>query len=215
MGFESIFEALPGLAAYWSEIAAIEGRLYEQERHAVANAVTKRAAEFAAGRELARHALRSIGVEPVAIPVGERRMPVWPRGALGSISHSGSRVAVAVGRRENYRAIGLDLERERSVAGHLVDRIMTDGEQARYASTGTDPADIFSCKEAVYKSVNPEFAEFLDFHDVEVDIKDDRFVANCNPAKASAVWIAEGRGTIHRIDGYVATVFAIAAVAGR
>ena len=56
-----------------------------EERAHIAGASPGRVAHFALGRWCARQALVALGAEPVAIPVGERRQPVWPAGVRFSI----------------------------------------------------------------------------------------------------------------------------------
>src|SRR5205814_1840165 len=59
----------------------------ESESAAVLEAVARRRDEFLTGRTFARRALAELGCPATAIPVGEGRMPIWPDGYLGSISH--------------------------------------------------------------------------------------------------------------------------------
>ena len=69
--------------------AAIEGThgLLPEEAPAIARAIPKRQAEFAAGRRAARAALTTLGHPAQAIPVGDRRAPIWPQGTVGAITH--------------------------------------------------------------------------------------------------------------------------------
>src|SRR5258708_38693026 len=60
---------------------------YPEEMATVANAVDKRRREFATGRSCARDALRELGIEPGPILAGERGMPRWPPGVVGSTTH--------------------------------------------------------------------------------------------------------------------------------
>ncbi|MCV6604473.1 MAG: hypothetical protein OIF34_04145, partial [Porticoccaceae bacterium] len=54
----------------------------------VSKAVPKRQAEFLAGRHCAALALKSLGFENTEVQSGENRIPHWPQGAVGSISHT-------------------------------------------------------------------------------------------------------------------------------
>ena len=61
--------------------------LAPEEQNAVAGAVHKRQAEFAAGRTCARRAMAKLGVSIPALLLGANREPVWPRGIVESITH--------------------------------------------------------------------------------------------------------------------------------
>jgi len=205
----SLFASIARATTFWTEIAAIGGELLDDEGQYVSQAVRKRVIEFTAGRELARLALGSIGADPVSIPVNEDRTPVWPPGFTGSISHTDTRVAVAVCRTTDYSALGLDIERARSMPMHLVDSVLTDREKQKLADSALDTTLIFSCKEAVYKAVYPQCGEFLDFHDVEIDISDNRFTASCVTSKESSKWIEDGVGSLEMGENHLATIFSI------
>jgi hypothetical protein len=122
----------------------------------------RRRAEFLLGRRAARAALAAARIKGGPVLVDGRR-PVFPPGAVGSISHSGE-VAVAIaGSAARYRSIGVDLELYAPpIAGaHL---ILSDGERA-WVQSGTTPAQqehrllrAFSAKEAAYKALDPIIA---------------------------------------------------------
>ena len=87
---------------YWSE-----GRLSEVEvdlahlPEPLRAAAPKRQREFLAGRHCAAHALRTAGLpETVGL---QDRAPIWPKGAVGSISHSDARVVAVVSKRPRTR----------------------------------------------------------------------------------------------------------------
>ncbi len=204
---ERLFDHVSGVEAVWATIAAAAGDILEEEAQVVSNAVPKRVREFSAGRRLARHVLREIGTDAAAIPADPDRLPVWPAGFNGSISHTAERVAVAICRTNQYRGIGLDIETARSLDHDLIASVLTVEERRNYAQDDIDPTILFSCKEAVYKAVYPRFREFLELHDVEIDYRDDAFRANCRPGKASADWIALGRGFACLSHGHIVSVF--------
>src|SRR5690242_5958922 len=94
----------------WAAGPIVDGGLFAEEAAAVAGAVAARRAEFAAGRSAARRALAELGIGPVALPVGERRMPVWPTGIVGSITHCVGLAAAAVAWADDLAALGIDVE---------------------------------------------------------------------------------------------------------
>jgi 4'-phosphopantetheinyl transferase EntD len=206
---ETLFDPIEGVVAMWTSISSQHIELHQSERQSVVNSVPKRRLEFAAGRDLARRALTAIGQDPVEIPVGPERLPIWPAGVSGSISHTDSRVAVAICQTHCYRGVGLDIETERALSSDLVESVMTSDERQRYPLHTVDPAIFFSCKESVYKAVYARHAEFLDFHDVEIEYRDDQFTATCKAGKKSAAWISVGVGSISFSHGHIATIFLI------
>jgi 4'-phosphopantetheinyl transferase EntD len=157
-------------------IGAVAGRVWPDELAHVANAVDGRRAEFGAGRVLARRALASLGCADCPIPVGPDRMPVWPRGFTGSISHSRDRVAVGVGKMDEILAIGIDIEDAGRFRPELERRIALDHEIALYLDGRSQDARqsalavLFSVKEAFYKCQYAISRQFLDFHDVQAGI---------------------------------------------
>ena len=149
------------------------GQLFPMELEGIRHAVPKRRHEFATGRALAREALASIGYDPQPIPVDCHRRPVWPTGAIGSVSHSGSVCAVIVARTLDISSIGLDIEQTADVSGELMCRIARSEEIRRNRSKVSEhdlPACLFSAREAFFKAYHPVTDVFLDFHDVEITL---------------------------------------------
>jgi 4'-phosphopantetheinyl transferase EntD len=70
--------------------------------------------ELQNGRSYAKHALAMFGVHDVDLPVGSDRLPVWPTGFIGSITHtrrnSEGFCAAAVARSDEFLALGIDVE---------------------------------------------------------------------------------------------------------
>jgi 4'-phosphopantetheinyl transferase EntD len=79
---------------------------------AVARAVLRRRSEHLAGRRCAVRALAMhLGRDSVnvgMIGTGPHRVPIWPQGTIGSITHSGNYAAAAVGGSKRIRGIGID-----------------------------------------------------------------------------------------------------------
>src|SRR5262245_55392675 len=84
--------------------------LHPLEEPAVKNAVPKRRNEFATGRECVHRALASLGYPYTAVPSGNDRVPVWPAGVTGSVTHSPTLAVAAVSSQGTVRAIGIDIE---------------------------------------------------------------------------------------------------------
>ncbi len=136
--------------------------------------VLRRRREFAWGRHHAREALVRLGFAPVPILSRADRAPVWPLGAIGSISHSSSDCGAVVGRSSDVLALRLDIEDEEPLGADLLPIICTPAEieLSEWSGSRVGPKLIFIIKEAVYKSYGPATGEFLDFQDVSVRTND-------------------------------------------
>jgi 4'-phosphopantetheinyl transferase EntD len=131
--------------------------------------------QFALGRACAREALRQLG-GPGAAAIGraQGRIPRWPTGFVGSISHSRQRAAAAAAHARDYLGLGVDLERARAPSPALLRRILRPAERAALAALSGDPlaaafTALFAAKEALYKAVNPITGVYLGFQDAEVE----------------------------------------------
>ncbi|MGY8663507.1 4'-phosphopantetheinyl transferase superfamily protein [Bradyrhizobium sp. UFLA05-109] len=148
--------------------------LLSPEAKMLGNVSLRRQREFAWGRHHAREALRRLGFTPSAILSRGDRVPLWPLGVVGSISHSSSDCGAVAGRSRNVLALGLDIEDEEPLGADLLPIICTPAELQRreWSSNRFGPKLIFVIKEAVYKSYSPQTGEFLDFQDVSIRTRD-------------------------------------------
>ena len=145
---------------------------------AVERAVPARVAEYHAGRAAARSAMVALGLPPRPIPMGADRAPIWPEGVAGSISHTALTCVAAVGFRDTWAGIGVDLEEATSLDPLLVGEICTLKEQTWL---GHQPASerglmaklIFSAKEATYKAQYPLSGRLFGFEALELTIDRD------------------------------------------
>ncbi len=138
-------------------------------------AVLKRRREFTAGRVCARAALRRLGVVDFPLRAAPDRMPLWPPGIVGSLSHCGDCCGVAVAREGAVAGLGLDVERARPLEDRVVAVVCSEKERVRIATLRGMPAGlgamaVFCAKESAYKCHYPLARTFLDFHDVEIDL---------------------------------------------
>lgn len=147
--------------------------LFPEEQPAVARAVEKRRREFTTGRACARQALKRLGVEPVAIPNGERGEPLWPDGIAGSITHCNGYRACAVARTENVASLGVDAEPHEPLPDGVLEHVAFGAERAMVADRGAGVCLdrlLFCAKEAVYKAWFPLARRWLGFEDAELTI---------------------------------------------
>src|SRR5258708_36276243 len=101
---------------------------FPEEMAMVANAVDKRRREFATGRACAREALRELGIAPGPILAGERGMPRWPPGVVGSITHCAGYRAAAVAGSGDLMAIGIDAEPDAPLPDGVLDVVALPAE---------------------------------------------------------------------------------------
>jgi 4'-phosphopantetheinyl transferase EntD len=141
--------------------------LYAVEADAVRGAVAARVAEFATGRLAARTALAALGVSPTAVPVGPRRIPQWPAGVVGSITHCAGLVAAAVGWSADWWALGIDAEPAVALEDDVRDAVTTPVERADLSGP-LDATVVFCAKEAFYKCWSALDGAVLEFTDVEI-----------------------------------------------
>lgn len=137
-------------------------------------AVTKRKAEFIAGRIACRHRLESFG-NGERVRVNSDRSPAWPEGFTGSISHDGAIACAVVSPKDDEtHSIGIDLcvSMTDNDAVQVADNISTLEELNRFNDTSFLTMDalrlIFSSKESLYKAVYPLVKRFIDFKEVEI-----------------------------------------------
>lgn len=153
---------------------AEEHWLHPEEESCIVRAGAKRRREFSAGRSAARRALAQLGVEGFALLADADRVPRWPEGVVGSISHCAGCCAVAVVRRGRILSLGLDVELAEPLEDELLTRICTPRERER-ASTLAAPEGVdwgklvFSAKESAYKCYFPLARTLLGFQDMEIE----------------------------------------------
>jgi len=146
----------------------------EEERRAVAEAGESRRKEFLAGRSCARLALEELGVAAGPILRGERGLPAWPTGYLGSISHCKGLCLAVAARRADYVALGVDLERTDRLGAAAANRVVHP-EESRWAGSERERAGIlFSLKEAFYKAQFPRFGIHANFGDLAFAVDEGR-----------------------------------------
>jgi len=193
-------------------IADCDQTLFAEERVAIARAVEKRRREFAAGRNLAREALKRLGHAACAIPRNERA-PVWPEGTVGAISHSAELVVVCVAETDRYAGVGVDIERVGRVSDDIEARILTPSE------LGDDSVEDartlrFACKEAIYKAVNPIIGEYFGFQVVRIDLEPSgaagAFTAEPLEEGSFSAYVRSGAGRYRVVEGHQLAVFYLA-----
>jgi len=191
--------------------------LHPLERLAIATAQPARSREFAAGRNAARKAMAYFGLGDIEIPSSPDRCPVWPKGVVGSISHSRHFATAAVTRDKRLAGIGIDIEEPWvDNARDIVTRVLTAREISILKTLPDERVEqrlarVACCKEAAYKAVYPIVGEYFDFPDIEIDFERDlrTFYVRPGAELKSAHALRQGRGWIGSTSGQLVSIFVI------
>jgi 4'-phosphopantetheinyl transferase EntD len=153
--------------------AGVQHILHADETHDSETIVhPRRKEEFLLGRTAAHSALRQLGSEElVAVRRGARNEPIWPDGFTGSITHCYPWTVVAVARRQQIRAIGIDLENMERMKTEDVRGVICGPAELNWVAE-RDSVErltrLFSAKEAIFKALYPLCSRYFDFLDVEL-----------------------------------------------
>lgn len=151
--------------------------VHPEEAAHVERAVEKRKREFAAARGLARTLFARIGASTGPLLNGADRAPIFPAGAVGSITHTAGYCGVVVARDSDYAALGLDVEQAEPLKADLLRMILSEDERPDY-----DPSDVaaleraklvFSAKEAAYKAQYTLTRTYLGFSAMRIEVDDE------------------------------------------
>jgi 4'-phosphopantetheinyl transferase EntD len=141
------------------------------EEALIARAVDKRRKEFVTARHCARTALAELGEPPVAIMVGDRRAPVWPRGVVGSLTHCAGYRGAVVAYALQVRSLGIDSEPHEQLPDGVLESVSLEPERDWLTTT---PAGLhagrllFCAKETTYKAWFPLTGRWLGFEDAHI-----------------------------------------------
>ena len=166
----------PGVVAFELIGPARASDLYPQEHAETTTFGEKRRSEFSAGRLCAKLALAELGIVNFPLQINVDRRPRWPDDIVGSISHTHDYCAALVARTKDADAIGFDVERTERIGEELWDTLFTSRERERLATLSParrviEATIVFSAKEAFYKCHFARSPTWLDFTDVEIEIK--------------------------------------------
>lgn len=180
--------------------------LHPLEKSLVSHSVDLRCAEFGDARWCAHQALVELGIDDIPILRGDRGMPLWPNGVSGSLTHTDGLRAAVVARTDKVRSIGIDAEPAEPLPEMVLGSVARPGEHAqleRLRAGGVTCADrlLFCAKEATYKSWFPLTHRWLDFHEAEIDLRDDGTFISYLLVRPTPVPFINGRWKI--ADGYV------------
>ena len=207
-------------------VSAVQGDNYDtpllpEEECAVASAVEKRRREFAAGRACARNALAKLGMPEVAIPRGAHGEPVWPAGAVGSITHCDGFCACAVARRELIWSVGIDAEPNEPLPQGVLENVAHPAELESVLWLGAAEPSVrwdrllFSSKEAAYKALVVMTGWSSSFPDIGITFHADGKFSAAPHDSENRRWerITEYAGNWLVSDGLILTAVVVPAAA--
>ena len=135
----------------------------------------KRRAEFLAGRLCAQRALLRLQGRVSVPSIGPDRAPLWPNGAVGSITHSDNWAAALVAKQAQFFGVGIDMERYLSNEDgqKLAGALLTANERERLNGLTVEQfalmvTVIFSLKESLFKALYPLVGKHFYFEDAEL-----------------------------------------------
>ena len=195
MSYQPLFPELntPGFVAGWALLGDLQGELDPAEWQDISTASTARQRDFIAGRRLARAISTTLELPPHPLRRGEDRSPVWPCDRAGSLSHGKTLCAAAIGKRDEIRSVGIDIESVGRVEPKLWPTLFTEREATYFASLKSDQVArettlFFSAKETFYKCQYPVTHSWVGFQDVEIQRRDDSTLS-ARPTRGSAqIW---------------------------
>lgn len=155
-----------GAAAALLETSDRESLGAESEQALIADAAPVRRSEFLTGRASARLALGQLGMRAGAIlQESERGLPAWPKGSLGSISHTKGYCGALAGWSRNFASLGLDLERTDRLSRRAAARVLHPEEATELGDDQELASLYFSAKEAFFKAQYPRWGVDAGFQD--------------------------------------------------
>ena len=162
----------PGLLVDCRLIGPDDDRaLLQAESASIASRVIAVRRASGAARIVGRQLMAQLGIPEAAVPKSEDGAPLWPAGIIGSFAHDETIAVAAVGLASVAVSVGVDVEPAILLPSDLRELVATPREKARI---GDDPYGgrlLFAVKEAVYKAVHPLDRTFLEYHDIDVDLR--------------------------------------------
>jgi enterobactin synthetase component D len=176
-------------------------------------AVPKRQREYLAGRRCANEALLCAGYPESFYPaMGEDRLPIWPSGWIGSISHSGDHAVAIAAAAQHCSALGIDIQEQASEKTmNAIGSLIAKPEELTPIN-GLDMHAklllIFSAKESLYKALYPQVRKIQEFDAAKLIQSDAETLVFELTRDWSALWKANARIKVNYTiaGGYMMTV---------
>lgn len=176
-------------------------------------AVTKRKAEFLAGRYCALQALELTGFPGFHIGIGSHRQPIWPDGICGAISHAHQLAVAVVAHDADVYGVGVDVEEEltadaivqiQSFVLNADERLLLSSVPLRREQLITL---IYSIKESFFKAAFPLVQRYFDFDAIsllKIDVSKGECYFQINTSLHPMLWQGrrlKGRFSFPQIQG--------------
>ncbi len=186
LSFVEIWKSLlpPGIRVGAGPLSTDVLPLTRPELASVGGISAERKRELQSGRTYAKRALATFGIYDVDLPTGSDRLPVWPKGFIGSITHtrrnSEGFCAAAVARSDEFLVLGIDVEYAIGLDPLVWPTILTLTELDKIRSLPVDEREReavrrWCVKEAMVKAIRSPLEPLL----IETDIcetNSDRYV---------------------------------------
>mgnify|MGYP001487090872 CR=1 FL=1 len=167
-----------------------------------------RTQELETGRFYAKQALSRLGIPTIDLPMSPSRIPLWPEGTIGSITHvkkraEGGHCAAAVGRASDVHAIGIDAEYDTGFDARLWPTVLTTLELGQLRSISVEGREVEAIKRWCVKEAVTKAAQRV-IEPMEIDTEPSyeggwyEATTSCEPG-STCRWIAR---TI-RLNGFI------------
>lgn len=140
----------------------------------LAQTPVKRRAAFLAGRYCVMKAFQEEKIAWHGLPSNDDRTPAWPRGVVGSISHSDTAAIAAVSTNDEIVGVGVDIERivGDAVTDEIQGLVLAKEEEELLDDSPLDRAAAFtlsfSAKESFFKAAYSRVGRYFEFHAVKI-----------------------------------------------
>ena len=167
-GFSEMPVDFSGTSVALLLIADYSASLLPPEQKEATQFKGRRSDHFSSGRYAARCAQIDLGLTPS--PIGkDGRVPIWPRGLVGAISHDSMYAGAMVS--NGFRGVGIDFEKSDRVQEKLFKKLFSSSEIENIRDLPNGAATImFSAKESIYKAIYPILRRYVGFHEVEIKL---------------------------------------------
>lgn len=144
----------------------------------LSRAVSKRQAEFLAGRYAAKEAMQNSNIDKEAVKtvgVGPHRCPIWPDKFIGSITHNKGKAICAVTGSDSFAQLGIDFQSyiSNTAALQIEESIHSNDEKKLLVKQGISSnvatTIIFSAKESIFKALYPKVKKYFGFEEAIVE----------------------------------------------
>lgn len=139
----------------------------------IATATSRRQRSYLAGRACAQILYQRYGISwdqlfPATGPLTSQRCPQWPKGFVGSISHSRHLAIACLQPVKHCLSVGVDIEEiiQTERMDRLRKRILHPDED--WVNTPQALSLVFSFKESLYKALHPILDRYIGFQEIRV-----------------------------------------------